>query len=126
MPIQQDVINTGFLADWNNCLNEAMITVPRAGNSSPRRLKKPRKNPPHVDPCFQSFKILILEQLRRWCSETAFFGQHSGQHCGGSLGVTYSHRTQLPGTVPWNKWALSERFECSRFPSKMGRVFPTE
>lgn len=121
MPIQQDVINTGFLADWNNCLNEAMITVPRAGSNSLQRLKKPRKNLPRVDPFLQSFKILISGQFRRWCSETAFFGQHYG----GSLEVTYSHRTQLPGAAPWNKWALSERFECSRFPSKMECVFPT-
>lgn len=88
MHIQHDVINT-FLADWNNCLNEDMITVPRACNSSLQRLENHRIfYLLYIVLYLQSFKILISGQLRRCYSETDLFHQN----CGGSLEVTYSHR----------------------------------
>lgn len=73
MHIQHDVINT-FLADWNNYLNEVMITVPRVCNNSLQRLKKHRiLYLLCIVPCLQSFKIPISAQLRRCYSETDFF-----------------------------------------------------
>lgn len=91
MHIQHDVINTFFfLADWNNCLNEVTLTVPRACNNSLQRLKKHRiLYLPCVVPYLQSFKILISGQLRRGYSESDLFQQNYG----GSLEVTSSHRT---------------------------------
>lgn len=82
-----------FLADWNNCLNKVMITVPRLCNNSLQGLKKHRMfYPPCIVPYLQSYDSDF------WTAQKVFFWDC---FTSSELWRLFRGYLQLENLIPW-------------------------